>query len=91
MSTPTYDELWNHASKLESRVAELEAQIERLTAARATVTPQPMVIMSERNRVDAERYRWIRDEMPRPVEGQTVWARRGDDLDEAIDAARAEK
>ena len=36
---------------------------------------------------DAERYRFIRDRMARPETGQPVWMRRGDDLDEAIDAA----
>ncbi len=42
-------------------------------------------------RADAERYRYIRDEMPRPVEGQVVWMRRGDDLDDAVDAAMKER
>lgn len=36
----------------------------------------------------ALRYWWVRDKMPRPVEGQQpFWLRRGDDLDEAVDAA----
>ncbi len=40
---------------------------------------------------NAERYLYIRDLMPRPVEGQVVWMRRGDDLDEAIDAEMKER
>jgi hypothetical protein len=36
----------------------------------------------------ARRYLYLRDRMPRPVEGQQAfWLRRGDDLDEAVDAA----
>lgn len=39
---------------------------------------------------NANRYIYIRDHMPRPETGQPVWMRRGDDLDEAIDAAMRE-
>lgn len=35
----------------------------------------------------ALRYWWLRNEMPRPIEGNAAWLRRGDDLDDAVDAA----
>lgn len=36
---------------------------------------------------DAMRYRWLRDKLPRPLEGITAWLRQGEDLDDAVDAA----
>ena len=51
--------------------------------------PLPVLLALKR---DAERYRYLRDRMPRPIEGQQpFWLRRGDDLDKAIDAALADE
>ena len=69
------------------RVDELYDELSEVIVGAKMIPPLvPLLALKK----DAERYRYIRDRMPRPETGQPMWIRRGEDLDEAVDAAMRE-